>query len=237
MALKPWVKLPTGWIQDGGLKDFRWGAGNGSNNAAALMTLAVIAHHADEETGIARLTYDDLCTRTTLSRAKISGGLTALEGKGIISRPHAGRSIFQLRDYDPAQGWGKLPARKLYSLGRISAFQEISLRSPTSLIALKLYFLFVARRDNTTNLANISYDKIMEYSGISRDRIKSGLNVLAANNLVHIEHLPTQHLDVGISNAYRLVHLEPRLHMGTRGRQMISETEGGSIPSWTQSTF
>ncbi len=60
MALRDWVRLPTDWIQDGGLQAFRWSADRGSAQTAALMCLAAIAHHADEETGVAKLTYDQI---------------------------------------------------------------------------------------------------------------------------------------------------------------------------------
>ena len=45
------------------------------------MTLVAVAHCADQETGRARLTYDELTERTTLSRAKVSHGLTVLEDR------------------------------------------------------------------------------------------------------------------------------------------------------------
>jgi len=67
-----WVKLPNAWIEDNGLCDFRWGRGEGPNNIAALMVLTAISHHIDAVTGIARLTYDELCEMTSLSRATVS---------------------------------------------------------------------------------------------------------------------------------------------------------------------
>ncbi len=223
MAMKDWVKLPTTWIQNKGLTAFRWTAASGSDQAAALMVLVAMAHHADETKGTVHLTYETLCDITTLSRAKVSAGLKLLEERELVVRKPLGRrSSSQLTNYDPTKGWGKLPAKPLYPRagGPISFFTELSLRKPIELHALKLYLLFVTRRDNATNLANISYDKIEEYTGIERDRIKSGLSLLAANSLVHVERLPAKGLDYGVSNAYRLVQLDGHIHMGTRGRGM-----------------
>jgi hypothetical protein len=75
MVLREWVRFPSKWIQDGGLKQLRWSGGGtrGADNTAALMTLTAIAHHADDERGLAKLTYDQLCTITGLSRAKLAG--------------------------------------------------------------------------------------------------------------------------------------------------------------------
>jgi DNA-binding transcriptional ArsR family regulator len=216
MALREWVKLPTGWICGGGLTAFRWDPGKGSDNVAALMTLTAIAHHADAVTGLSRLTYEHMATITGLSRAKISGGLDVLAERGIIRRNDDGRSVFRLTDYDPDKGWAKLPAKRLHQSGSIHAFADFRLRRSAELNALKLYFLFVAFRDNQSNMANISYDKIEEYTSIDRARIKGGLSVLATTGLVYVEHLPK--IDGHVYNAYRLPQLDPYTHMGTTNR-------------------
>lgn len=222
---RDWVRLPTVWIQRRGLVGLRWRDGVGANNIAALMTLVAIAHRADDETGTARVTYDEIEAATNLSRAKISAGLKVLVESKLITRGDDGRSSYGLVEYDRTRGWGKLPARKLYENGKISAFAAFKLRSATELNALKLFLLFVERRDNSTNLANISYDKIEEYTGIDRTKIKSGISLLAANNLVHVEQLPSGANQLGIANAYRIPHIEPYIHMGTRGRGMLSGAE------------
>lgn len=214
-----WVRLPTKWINSGGLKNFRWEAKRGSDNIAALMALLAIANHVDDDSGVARLTYNDLENCTNISRAKLSGGLRVLEGNKIIERKSSGRSTYSLVDYGRAP-WGKLPARRLYQHGRIAAFSNFHLRKSNELNALKLFFLVVERRNNSSNLANISYEKIHEYSGIERHHIKSAISLLAANGLLHVEHVPSEVSIYGISNAYRLPYIDPYIHMGTRGRGM-----------------
>lgn len=222
--MQNWVRLPTGWVEDGGLKGLRWAEGEGASNAAALLAPIAIAQHADQETGLARLTYDDLGEATHLSRAKLSDGLDVLGGRGLILRQPDGRSSYALTDFDTERGWGKLPARGLYGEGRsMGSFRDFTLRKPAELNALKLYLLFVARRNRETNMADLSYDKIVSYSGVARERIKAALNVLAANGLVHIEHVPSTTNDFGSANAYRLAHLESRVHMGTRGRRFDAD--------------
>jgi hypothetical protein len=222
MALREWVRLPSKWIEDGGLKQLRWGSPNtpGADNTAALMVLAVIAHNADEERGLARLTYNQLRTMTTLSGAKIAGGLDVLGKINVIKRAPEGRSTFQLTNYDPKSGWCMLPAKNLYVAGSVEAFKDFKLRSASELHALKLYFLFAARRGRDTNMAHLGYDKIHEYSGIPDNRIKTAISFLASLSLVYVEHLPSNTNDYGTFNAYRLKGLEPRVHLGTRGRGM-----------------
>jgi hypothetical protein len=83
--------------------------------------------------------------------------------------------------------------------------------------ALKLFFLFVARRGRDTNLASIGYDKIEEYSGMKRLRIKPAISFLASLSLIYVEHVPSK-TTPGIANAYRIVGLESYHHLGTTGR-------------------
>ena len=214
-----WVSLPTAWIEAGGLKKFKW-ASAGGHRVAALMVLMVIAHHADQDDGVAKVTYDALGDATGLSRVVISAALTLLIKRGLIRRPEGGgQSALQLVDFDrTVAGWGKLPFRGLYAGRTIPGFSAFRLRSIVELDALKIYLLFVARRNNKTNYVNITYDGIEDRTGIARERIRSALTLLAACNMVHIDHVKSTTNDYGLANAYRLVHLDPYRHMGTTGR-------------------
>src|SRR5687768_15909969 len=108
MALRDWVRLPSAWIEEGGLQRLRWTGGefdSGANCASALMVLAVIAHEVNEETGVTSLTYDRLCIATGLSRAKVSAGLSILESLAVIGRSPEGRSSYQLTRFGMKDGW------------------------------------------------------------------------------------------------------------------------------------
>jgi hypothetical protein len=222
MANSAWMRLPSGWIERGGLSQFSWQhRGEGADNTAALMALTAIAHNVDPDSGVSRITYDRLCEITDLSRAKLSNGLSLLKKLKVIeARPEDARSTYRLSDYDAARGWAKFPVRSMYSGGRIIAFKEFKLRRVVELDALKLFFLFVSRRDQRSNCANVGYEKIVEYTGIKRDRIKSAISFLASLSLVYVEHVPSNSNAYGISNAYRIVGIDPTVHMGTRGRNI-----------------
>lgn len=227
-GMKTWVKLPTAWINAGGLKAFRWDRGQGANNIAALMCLMVIAHHTDPDTGEASVTYDTFEWATGLSRAKISGGLDVLEKLGLMERRvERRRSTYKLAGVGPI-GWGALPAKPLYAGGkRLSFLQDFNLRKATELNALKLYFLFIARRGRDTNAANISYDKIEEYTGIGREKIRSALSLLVTHGMVHVDHIPSNMNKFGVSSAYRIPHIRPYIHQGTSAREKLELTEAG----------
>jgi hypothetical protein len=219
MRMRDWVRLPSRWIEDRGLQNLQWTKSDtsGSDNAAALMVLAPIAHVADDD-GVATCTYDSLTVATGLSRAKVANGLSVLAGLGVIERKPAGRSTIQLTNFGNGHTWSKLPARNLYSGPRIIAFQHFTLRSIAELHALKLYYLFARRRSNDTNMAHLSYDKIEEYTDIERHRIKPAISVLLNAGLVHVERTESRSNERGTANAYRLAYLDSYLHFGTRGR-------------------
>jgi DNA-binding transcriptional ArsR family regulator len=216
--LKPWVRLPSRWIEEHGLHEFRWVRGKGADNVAALMALTAISHQVDDESGVARLTYDSLSEITSLSRAKLSAGLGVLVDRGQLERGTEGRSSFRLVGYDPKFGWAQFPAAGLYRDGAIDAFKHLHLRQPAELDALKLYFLFASRRDRKTNLAMITYEKIEDYSGVGHNSIRRALSWLAVQGLIHVERVPSVISVDGVANAYRLAHLDTRRHMGTLGR-------------------
>jgi hypothetical protein len=224
MSMKSWVRLPSGWINEMRLKEFRWGSGDGSSNVAALMVLTVIAQNADETNGVTKFTYDQLQNATGLSRAKISEGIGVLRGLKLIGRSKTKRSTYKLYGYRPATegGWAKFPANKMYnSSGNIVAFSDFKLRSRAELEALKLFFLFVARRDIGTNRATISYPKIYEYTGVDPLRIKAALSILATHSLIYIEQRPSTTNINGVSNSYRIAGIDPRNHAGTTSRRSL----------------
>lgn len=228
----PWVRLPSKWIENRGLRDFGWGRGEGAENTAALMVLAALSHHADN-TGTASFTYDQACMATGLSRSKVSAALKVLIKRTLIERGPT-RSIFRLSGYDAQLGWAKFPAARLYRDGAIVPFQRIHLRRRVELDALKLYYLFASRRDRKTGAALIAYPTIEDYSGVPRNNIRAALSWLAAEVMVHIDHVPSQLGEGHIVNAYRLVHLDSRQHMGTSWREALLDSSV-SIPIPTRS--
>lgn len=229
MQRSPWVKLPNAWIEEGRLKEFRWKQTEGANNVAALMVLAAAAHHMRPQDGIAHLTYTQLCTMTSLSRAKVAAGLSVLESKKLLARAPEGRSSLQICNYNPDSGWAKFPSRGLYRNGIIYAFKDFRLRLPAELEAMKLYYLFASRRDRQTNSANITYTGIEEYTGISSQNIRRGLSILSSIGLIHVDQMPSTVSEYGVSNMYRLPHIKSRQHRGTSGRGIDATAEFESL--------
>jgi hypothetical protein len=216
-GLLPWTRLPSAWIESRGLLNFHWKP-NGADHLAALMALLVIAHHANKDTGIARLTWNDLGQCTGVSRAKLAAGLSSLESRRLVEREPNGRSTFLLRDFGDGHVWAKLPAKPLYSDSGVRAFAKFTLRTRTELDALKLYLLFAARRDVKQNITMLSYPMIEEYSGVQHHNIKPALSLLIVQGLIIVDSRPSETNQYGIANGYRLASLQAYQHPGTTGR-------------------
>jgi hypothetical protein len=217
--LREFVRLPTGWIWAGGLEAFKFGrGGEGSTRCAGLMLLIVLAQHADDQDGHARMTYDDLRLATGLSRAKIAFGLAVAEGHGLIARvPEQGASVYRLVGYDQTQGWAKLPASALYDRGgRLRAFHGIGVRGKASLDAVKLFLLCLAMRNNASNVAEVGYDVIARRAGIARGDIARAKSLLIAHGLLLIEAQPMGYGARTGSHLYRIPQLDRHVHAGTR---------------------
>lgn len=215
---KDWTRLPSTWINSGGLRKFTWSSGGRSKHLSALMCLTIIVQNADDD-GFAVITYDTFVEATGMGRTLIAKGLECLDEFQIITRP--GKSDFQITGYDAMQGWAKFPFRVMYRNDTVTLFQNLKRRLPIELDALKLLFLIAARRDQTTNSANITYSQITELSGIRRDKIISAISLLAANFVVSVDARPSSQSEHGVHNAYRLQGIDPYNHRGTTARKNI----------------
>ena len=224
-----WVKIPTKWILDKDvllLKKFRWQGSDKSNYIAALMLYIAIAHHANRKIndefstiGCAKLSYSKLEEITSLSRAKIAGGLKILQSNGLIQKNILQKTnIFKITNYEKKGGWAKLPAKTMYteSLKNIRPFIEFKLRQKHELNALKLYLLLVALRDNNRNLATPKYETISAYTGILRGNIRSAISLLVNLNMIHVQKYGDPDELEKRSNTYRIIGIENYRHSGNK---------------------
>lgn len=217
--MKDWVRIPTKWLTDKSaplLKDLSWRGEHQSDNIAALMLYVAINQQTPEQETKTRLTYDNLCLITSLSRAKVSAGIKIIENLGLIKIEKKGRSnIYHIIDRDQKGGWAKLPARTLYDNdGQIEPFNNFKLRSRTELDALKLYLLIIAFRDNKKNHTTIAYEKISQYTGISERHVRSAISFLVTLNMIHVDkHLVGDTTEKRM-NVYRVIGINNRQHAG-----------------------
>ena len=222
MDRQSWCRCPTDWIIDSDkLTGFKWGKEGGSAHTSALMCLTAIVHNADQKTGIARVNYDQFGSMTGRSRTSISNGLSVLREFELIESADT-QSEYALPTFNPEKGWGKFPLQALYRRDSIDCFHGFSLRNRTELDALKFLYLFIAFRDNSSNLASIGYNKISQRTGVDRRHIRSALSFLSINRLVYVEKVARDDDESYSTNTYRICGIDPYIHGGTRGREDIA---------------
>lgn len=229
--MKEWVRMPSYWLRsepDPLLASLHWIGPSRSDHIAALMLYMVLVHHANdqpttqfESVGWAAMTYSEISDITGLSRAKIAGGLRILAELDAIEISAVGRrNLYHVNGFGEPSGWAKLPARGLYSrdLRRIPAFHALKLRSRVELHALKAYLMIVALRNNKTNYAIVSYERLGEYTGIARNDIKPALSLLVTQALIYVDQGDAAVNTFSTMNMYRPRYLDTYRHRGTVGR-------------------
>ncbi|MGR8963758.1 hypothetical protein [Rhizobium leguminosarum] len=63
----------------------------------------------------------------------------------------------------------------------------ILLRKAVEFYALKIYLLFVARRDTKLNEARLNWKNIGEWCGVPTDQIKGATSLLIENRLISVD--------------------------------------------------
>ena len=192
------VKTPTNWIRyDDFLRQFSVRDLGGS--IAALKIYMVISLNANYKptpdlkiAGSAQLSYTDFENLLQISRATVAKGIAKLKKIGLIDVDYSTRpAIYSLPHYlDDSQGWGKLPKRYLFGTERHGTVEKIaafSMRHRAHLNALRIYLLLISFSRGTPLSANLSYDKITEYTGMSREHIHPALSVLFDMQLVSVK--------------------------------------------------
>jgi len=239
--MQSWVRMPSRWLRqkeaDLILPKMVWVGDGKAAQISALMIYIVMVHHArrldqldredvingDElpyQNGEVNLSYSDMQKITDLSRTMVSAGIKILVGYGLIQRLPESKGLgkkarYIVDDFDGAFGWAKLPMRKLYRSGVITAFGDFNLRKRTELDALKIYLIIVAFRDRNANETRISFDKISDYTGVTRNYIKAALSFLVVQNLIQVDKHLNEGSELMNHNVYRVRHIESTIHAGT----------------------
>jgi DNA-binding transcriptional ArsR family regulator len=223
-----WSKIPTAWIRyDAGLMAFTIRDVGGS--AAALkiyISIALLAAYRTKAptlyAGQATVSYDEFELITGLSRSLIPRGIEILKSAGMIEVIESARiHAYRLVGYDDdSRGWGKLPYDHLRSGPSGGRLAAVGHRYQGDLNALKIYLALVAFRDGASGYSSLSYDKIVEYTGVHRSRVRPALSSLYETRLVAVD--PTTDLREKLNAPRRYV-------VEGLARQRLAD-EGMSVP-------
>ncbi len=142
------------------------------------------------------LKYQDIQRMAGVDRSEILPSLELLEANGLLkfNRGRGTPNVYQLLAKSDKAGWAKVPMmvideKKFRDLSLKYSATPVHSRRLVLLDAVKLYTLFLALRDNTINRAKVSYDRMVELTGVSRRGIRPALTVLGNAGMVQQENL------------------------------------------------
>lgn len=234
MATLEFKRIPMDWVNEEVMRSLTWKRGEGSINSSALMLYVALCAHASLhdnlslglKDGEACPRYEELQRFCDISRDQISKGLDKLVSLGVIKRKKVGvrtkYSIVHITDLKQGKlRFGKIPY-KAYSInGEFKCvFQGLDVRKKVTLHALKLFYAIIKFRNNTTNYASISYEKLSAFTGIPTKDIKGALQVLYSNKLVVVDLVKSIDKDYR-HNIYRVVGIRPKTHLATLSEDVL----------------
>ncbi|HDR1345866.1 TPA: hypothetical protein QB387_002154 [Pasteurella multocida] len=188
MNKKGFCALPNEWIRNKMLKEFIATIKRGESIAAlkCLLTLNLCMDFYSYTTS--EISYSELEKVTNLSRPMVLAGIKILLSRNIIEieKESSGRKarVYKLVKMDGK--WSRVPRDKI-----IGFIKNINNRGISSLSALKIYLVLLTVRNNESDIVNIGYEKIRDYTGLQSKDIKPGLQVLYEHKLIAV----TQEMD------------------------------------------
>jgi len=201
-----WAKVPSKWVQQAGLKKFRATAAGESAAALKLyMAVAMFANFkpspAEKIAGVAKLSFSELENICGVSRQFVARGVALLSSHGLIEVLKVGNAnAYLLAGYDDL-GWAKVPRAYLLDNGR---FERLGIRGSLHLNALKLYLALTTFRENTSPRSLLSYDKIVEYTGMPRASVRRSIDVLINHEWISLASNSEGAGDTRPANSYIL---------------------------------
>jgi hypothetical protein len=176
-------KCPTWWVRDPeqNLSKFVGGKSSGCG-IAALKCLIALSSSIDFWTRQAKLSLSDLEKLTGLSRPMVIRGLGRLVEAGIVLVDKTNHvHVYELTEKTGDSYWAKIPFDRVRK-----HLPEIGNRGEVYLTALKIYLVLVSIRPNESDSVAIGYEKIRDYVGCQRSKIRPALDVLYSHTLIRI---------------------------------------------------
>lgn len=206
MSGQRWGSYPSWWVLSHGLPRLQNAARNGPR-VAALRTYLALAVLVDFHTRHVAVSISDLEAITGMSRPMVVAGTRVLEGitahQGVPKSPTTADLSAPMLPVVQVHRSGKTTAFTLLR-DHSSAFAKVPrdllrrelrglpTRGTSALNAVKLYLALLSVRPNTSDRLPISHDKLVEYTGIRPDRLRSAIDVLFEHRLIRLEQIDAE---------------------------------------------
>lgn len=184
VCLRAYGRMPRRWIKDQrGLKYFK--ISYQYSFSALKIYLFLVCYEFP--------TYDDIENNTFVARVEIKPSLILLQEAKLITvtRDITG-NIYSI--LGGVESWFAQVPTAIFNNSLLQHFTlkhsiiQQDQRRQTAIDALKLYYLFLAIRNDSDNRAMIGYDKIVDYTGIQRKNIRRSISLLIEIGLINCEN-------------------------------------------------
>lgn len=216
--VREWVKLPSAWILNGGLRQFGGTEARAPEEAEALRLLVCISLMVGQEgvgpstsSGSASISYTQFCRMTGASRLLVANGLRRLVAERLVTVDESCKvHSYVLAGYD-GDRWAKVPRGYLCVGDGSTRLAELSLRYPATLDAMKIYLLLLSLRSRETGMTQVGHSAIEKYTGITAKDISPAISVLVVHRLVGVaRNDPRTGHAQNIANHYIIAGLQAR---------------------------
>lgn len=189
--------LPNWWFRDKSLLSNLRSDDTGTGIAAmkCLIALSVLIdfHSRDTDSSLS-----DLETITGLSRPMVVRGINRLQKQGVIEVDKTNyKNNYKLLVVSGDNRWAKVPVDKVRK-----ELKLISNRGIAPFSALKIYITLLSLRYQDKIHVKITHETLRDYTKVQPNQIRSGLDVLFSNSMIHL--MPK---DEQTSNEYKLLGL------------------------------
>ncbi|HEX7934829.1 MAG TPA: hypothetical protein VF573_17385 [Paraburkholderia sp.] len=221
--------MPPAWIADRRLTEFSGAVGVLGRSIAALKChLAIAANHPRYSDG-AVLSFFDIATLAKLSRPMVVEGLEMLRAFQLVEiekKAVKNTNRYVLIGHHPDASFTKVPQDRISD-----RLRDIGNRGSAHLDALKIYLTLLFLRDNNTNVATVSHERLVHYTGVRPDAVARANSVIAALGMMLIRRSESEWSVSGHpTNEYTLLGD----FAGTRPSRLLPSDKRHRLPPWQQ---
>lgn len=181
--MSSWGSFPKWWIGAELLPELEATSEETGKNIAALKIYLGLAMHADYESRVLQVTYDDLEKTTGLSRPMIKRGLDALVRIGVIAITATRPATYKLVEDPNSKLFAQIPISLLKT-----ALRDLPNRGASALAALKLYLVLCHLRNfDGFSPVTVSHLRLQELTGVRPNALRQGLDHLVNHRLIHLQ--------------------------------------------------
>ena len=195
MSKEQWAKMPINWQILPECHAKIRNADTGTAIAALKLYIVLCikanfkANNHFEVSGCIQRSLVQLAVLAGISKPKVISGLKLLNRLKLIEIDEGRPMTYRISNYESAANWTKLPSAYLYggTNGRtLLKLNRLSNRNSLTVSALQMYLYLASIRNRATFKAKVTYERLGDVLGISRQKISQTISALVAADLISV---------------------------------------------------